>query len=77
LLPAPPAFAGVSHAQLRAFRSVDAEKTNPLAVDLYCVAVDDGGDADDAFLRDRARRDQDGEQQADGKANRNQEPSHR
>ena len=53
LLPAPPAFARRARAELAAFRGVDAEQSNTLAVDFDGVAVDDGDDPDDAILRDR------------------------
>ena len=50
LLSTTPALGGGPHAELAAFGGVDAEETNALAVDLDGVAVDDGGDADDAVL---------------------------
>ena len=53
LLPAAPAFARRTDAELTAFGCVDPEQSNTLAVDFDGVAVDDGDDPDDAILRDR------------------------
>ena len=47
---ATPSFAGWSHAELAAFGGVDAEQANALTMNLDGVAVDHGGDADNAVL---------------------------
>jgi hypothetical protein len=54
-LSATPAFAHGSHAELAAFGGVDTKQGNTLAMDFDRVAVDCGGDADDAILRNRTR----------------------
>ena len=56
LLSASPPFAGRSHTELAAFGGVDAKEANALAVDFDGVAVDDGGDTDDAILCERPDR---------------------
>src|SRR5262245_48299138 len=57
LLSTTPVLTGWSYTELAALGRVDAKKTNPLAVNFNGVAIDDGGNADDAILRDRTRYD--------------------